>query len=249
MVDSNIIHKINSSNRKLLLLDYDGTLVPLKNFPNESIPSRRLIELLQKAISNSQTELFVVTGRSRFEIDNFLGDLQIDLIAEHGAFIKKNGNWIESQQYKEFWKNDVRLLLDKITCQFTHSFVEEKSFSLAWHYRNVEEHISDQHLNELILSLQALSESSKFRIIKGNKVIEIVNSEINKGFAVKKIVESSSYDCIVCIGDDTTDEDMFSYLANNKKAISIKVGEGASFAKHRLNDVDSVLQFLEKIIK
>ncbi len=247
MIKTELINKIRKTTNKLILLDYDGTLVNYAPLPDKAIPSEHLLNVLIKLIDNSQTKVIIITGRGHQDIDKFLGHLPMTIIAEHGAMTKENGKWKKQINDDGSWKNKILPLLNTATLTCPKSFIEEKHFSLAWHYRSVETNTGQIHSRELIRIIENVVQSYNLKIMDGNKVVEITTGETSKGKAIQHLIESNSYDCILCIGDDKTDEDMFEYLLKNENAITIKVGKGDTLAKHRLETVEQVLLLLVQL--
>jgi trehalose 6-phosphate synthase/phosphatase len=242
-----LIDKYKNAGKRLVLLDYDGTMVSYAPLPHQATPSNHLLRILKKLIQTPRTKLVVITGRRVQDIDRFLGHLPIDIIAEHGAMMKHDGKWEKKIKEEPSWKSKVLPLLNKLTMTCPQSFVEEKHFSLTWHYRNVEPNMGLIHSRELIRLLENFIHSYNLKIIDGNKVVEIITTETNKGEAIGYLTDTNSYDCILCIGDDKTDEDMFKYLENYESAITVKVGPGNTAAKYKLETVEEVIAFLEQL--
>lgn len=239
--------KYKSAGRKLLLLDYDGTLVEFNPVPEKAIPTENLSNILLKLINQSQTKVIVISGRGCQDIDKLLGHLPIDIIAEHGAFIKERGKWKNQVIDDSVWKKETLSVLNQIVLTCPQSFIEEKNVSLTWHYRNSETNLGYAQSRELIYLLKDIVRSYNLKILDGNKIIEILPRNIGKGKAVKKIIEQGKYDSVLSIGDDKTDEEMFDFLLNNDNAITIKVGNGSTHAKYKLDDVSSVISLLEQL--
>ena len=124
--------------------------------------------------------------------------------------------------------------MDKFVSKCPHSFIEKKDFSIAWHYRNADLTEGMIRAKELYEELFNGTTHLPLNVLNGNKVIEVRNKGVNKGAAIEKLT-MSSYDFVLCIGDDKTDEDMFVKLARMTEAYTIKVGNEASFAKYNLH--------------
>jgi trehalose 6-phosphate synthase/phosphatase len=242
-----IIDKYRIAKNRLVLLDYDGTLVNLTPIPHTTRISDHLFDILLKIVDTPQTELYIITGRWFKEIDKIFDHLPIDIIAEHGAMIKKNGIWENKLNNNCAWKETVLPILNQVAISCPESFVEEKSFSLAWHYRNAELQSGFNHSRELISILEKTVQSYNLKVLDGNKVVEVMNSEVGKGNAVKKLFEQKKYDFILSMGDDTTDEEMFEFLLPFSKAFTIRVGNGDTFAKYKLSDINEVGLLLKQL--
>ncbi|MGQ0827656.1 MAG: trehalose-phosphatase [Bacteroidota bacterium] len=235
----------NTNNSKLILLDYDGTLVDYSSIPDQALPTERVLSLLRKLIQKPSLKVVIITGRRHLDIENLIGNLSIDIIAEHGAMIKENGNWKEHIKTNGSWKKAILPFIHRLVSERPDSFIEEKKFSLTWHYRNLEPIGGYIFSRELIRTLSDKVIPYDLKIVDGNKIIEIMPSQMGKGNAIQHLLEKICYDLILSIGDDKTDEDMFTVLANNKNSFTIKVGYGNTSAKHKLDSVNDVLTFLE----
>jgi trehalose 6-phosphate synthase/phosphatase len=235
-----IIDKYKNAKSRLVLLDYDGTLIDHTPIPYTTRLSDHLFDILIKIVGTPQTELFIITGRSYKDIDKILDHLPIDIVAEHGAMIKEDGLWENKLNNNCAWKETILSILNQVTLSCPESFIEEKSFSLAWHYRNAELQSGFMRSRELISILERIVHAFNLKILDGNKVVEIMNSEVGKGNAVKRIFEQKNYDFVLSIGDDTTDEEMFEFLLPVSKAFTIKVGNGVTFAKYKLPGINEV---------
>ncbi|RYE22242.1 MAG: trehalose-phosphatase, partial [Sphingobacteriaceae bacterium] len=123
------------------------------------------------------------------------------------------------------------------------SFIEEKTYSLAWHYRKVETGLGELRAGELVNNLRFITADQGLQILPGNKVIEVKNIEINKGKTALALLHGKQYDFIMAIGDDYTDEDTFKAMPDN--AATIKVGSNSSAAKYYVTDVKEVRNLLQ----
>jgi trehalose 6-phosphate synthase/phosphatase len=242
-----LIEKYRKAGNKLVLLDYDGTLVSFASLPEKAIPSNHLLDILKRISNTPQTRMIIITGRSYQDIDKLTGHLSIDIIAEHGAVIKENGKWENQIIDKCLWKGSVISLLNSYSLKCPGSFVEKKQFSVAWHYRNCKPASGYKYSRELIGLLEEFSQGNDLKVFDGNRVVEILPEKIGKGEAIKEIIEQKNYDCILSIGDDKTDEEMFRFLSDNDNAVTIKVGKGSTVAKYRVKDEIDVVKLLEQV--
>ncbi len=241
----NLLEKYKQAKNRLILLDYDGTLVDFTSVPDDAVPTTELLCTLQKIATKPNTNLIIISGRNQKDIEKFVGFLPIDIIAEHGAIIKFQGKWQKRNIDISEWKEPVLAILNEAFSSCPGSFIEMKTYSLAWHYRNAD--TGDMQSRNLIDILEKMSNSYNFKILDGNKVVEIKSNVIGKGEAVKYIIEKNNYDFVLCIGDDKTDEDMFDFFYNRPEAITIKVGDGNTFAKYHLGNVNNVIELLKQL--
>ena len=235
-----------NSNKRLILLDYDGTLVPFSPIPSEASPSADLLEILSCLSEDPANDVYIISGRDSATLENWLGHLPLGIVSEHGAKTKKRGgDWKNQMNGSQAWRDEVSQIMAGYVQRCANSFVETKEYSIAWHYRNVNIHQAKLRSSELYSELLDLIKNHDLHILKGNKVIEVRNQGVDKGSAVQRILAKKQYDFITAFGDDTTDEDMFRILADRKHAYTLKVGDQASFAKYNLHTPYMVLSLLE----
>lgn len=236
----------NATNR-LILLDYDGTLVNFTPIPDTAILTEEITLIIRKLVRNPNTELFIITGRSNGDIDRFLNHIPINIIAEHGAIMKKDGQWKNQIKASNRWKKAIIPILNDMITRCPGSYLEEKRFSLTWHFRNAETGVGNSCSRELIHLLGKVIHPLNLKILDGNKVVEILSVKTGKGRAVKNLFEQNNYDFILSIGDDATDEEMFEFFLNKSNAFTIKVGEGSTSAKSKLNTINDVASLLKQM--
>lgn len=237
----------NESNRRLFLLDYDGTLSPIITDPSKSKPSVGIVELLKKLTSDFNVNVAIISGRDK-QFLNYIFDPKTILSAEHGAFLRIPGqDWELQYDYDDQWKKNVLSIFQKYTDRCAGSFIENKSTSLAWHYRNTEKEYANIRSREFIEELESkIGTKSNLTIIDGDKVVEMKPSDADKGIAARKICDLYQPDFILSIGDDRTDEDMFKALPDN--ALTIKVGVKNSYAKFSVKTQEEVMTILKTFL-
>jgi trehalose 6-phosphate synthase/phosphatase len=242
-----LFEKYRNAARKAVLLDYDGTLVNYTAVPEAERLSEYLSDILIKLFDPPQKEVFIITGRSVHDISKILDHLPVNIIAEHGAMVRENGIWKKTVSNDSSWKGKFIPILNQFSSRCPKTFTEEKNFSLTWHYRSAESAAGYALSRELLKQLSVLIRSLDLRLLDGNKVIEILTKETGKGLAVKKLLEQNSFDFVLSIGDDATDEEMFEFLYDQTNAFTIKVGDGDTFARYKLNSINDVVVLLKQL--
>jgi trehalose 6-phosphate synthase/phosphatase len=231
-----LLDKYRRSQKRLLLLDYDGTLVPFSSFPDLSKPDKTVVTLLKDLSADSRNLIYIISGRDSETLQSWLGHLPLHLIAEHGAMTKSIANgWKTDFEFNidENWKFIIASVMETYVKRCANSFIEMKNFSVAWHYRNADPEQAKIRCAELFSELTEHSNYLNVQVVQGNKVVEVRIKGIDKAYIVKKLLKDN-YDFILACGDDSTDEEMFRMLANNENAFTIKIGDEASFAKYNL---------------
>lgn len=233
--------------RRLLLLDYDGSLVPYTENYQDAAPPKTLFRLLQDLSSDKRNSVVLVSGRSVTNLEAWFPGLPMSLIAEHGAMVKKTGNktWRIIEKADTEWKQLLQPVLDKYAALTPGAKVEVKPHSLVWHYRAASPYYAQKYAVIIKRVLRPVLSKYGLEIMQGNKVLEIKNPNISKGIAIQPWLKRN-YDFIVAIGDDNTDEDLFGALP--AAAYSIKVGRGRTLARYRLPSYKGALGLLRKLV-
>lgn len=238
-----ILADYEQAETRLLFLDYDGTLVGFNSDPALAVPPEDTLENLEILTKDPRNKVIIISGRKKESLDEWLGQLKLDLVAEHGSWIKLfKQEWKSVNQQNMAWKEELNNILDQFSIKTAGSFVEEKSYSLAWHYRNVDPMLADIRKNELLEMLNKFISDKKLNIQEGNKVIEVKPHNINKGAAAQKWIDTIAADFILAIGDDFTDEDTFKVMP--AEAYTIKVGLGDTIAKLKIEGIKGVSKLI-----
>lgn len=227
-----ILQQVSQSNKTLLLLDYDGTLVPFFDNPEDSVPDEELMRSLQNLAENPQVELVFISGRPAKFLEEHLGALKVTLVAEHGIWLKeKNSQWESIVELPdEVWKQEARKILDFYIDRTPGSFLEEKENALVWHFRKVEKDLAALRSSEMASHLKHVLTGKGVEILQGNKVVEIKPAAMNKGKIALRLQQKFQPVYTIAVGDDQTDEYIFKAL--QQKATTIKVGSGQTFAQY-----------------
>ena len=235
-----------SSKKRIIFLDYDGTLVGFYANPNDSKPDAELKKILTALTTDTNNEVVVISGRGRDTLDKWLKPFPIHLIAEHGVWHKKSGDsWKKWVDIDNSWKEEFSNVLEMYVDRTPGSFIENKDYSLVWHYRKVETGLGELRSRELTSHLKYISSERDIQVQEGDMVIEIKHSAVNKGTATTRWLENSNHDFYMACGDDSTDEDTFKVMPDN--AYTLKVGASSSAAKYRVEnfkDIRSILKIL-----
>jgi trehalose 6-phosphate synthase/phosphatase len=245
-VEKKLIEDYRNAKQRLLLLDYDGTLIPFSRRPEQARPDAEVLGLLKRLEERDGNELVIMSGRDKKSLTNWFQKLRAGFIAEHGVWLReKDGQWSEIEYLRQDWKEEIRSVLELYVDRTPGSFIEEKDYSLAWHFRRADPEFALMRVAELKELLMKLTENFDLGIIEGNKMLEVKNAGINKGRAALNWITKQDWDFILAVGDDVTDEDIFEVLPEN--AYSIMVGFGASKAKYNVPSIDRVRFLLKEM--
>lgn len=245
---SSIQNEYEKSKKRLLFLDYDGTLAGFHKDPQKASPDEELYQLLDALHNQENTTVFLISGRDKQTFGRWFLPKKYNMIVEHGVWISKNGDEFKMlEQVKGEWMGKIRPVLESFVDRTPGSFIEEKNYSLAWHYRNTDPDFGDKRATELNTVLRSLIGNDDISVLNGNKVMEIKNSNVNKGRAATRMLTEDDYDFVFAIGDDWTDEFMFQELPET--AITVKVGLKKTHAKYHVENTTRVRQLLKRFTK
>jgi trehalose 6-phosphate synthase/phosphatase len=249
-IDADAVAKAYAASaHRLLLLDYDGSLVSYKDRPEKATPPEDLISILRALAGDQRNSTIVISGRKRADLAGWFGDIPgLWLAAEHGALIRPAG----AEEWKPLrpglsrdWMQRVLPVLEHFVERTPGSFIEEKEYSLVWHYRQAEATFAEWVVHELVAMLEDMLAETELRALRGRKIVEVKPLWIHKGaMAEKFIAESGPADFKFAVGDDRTDEDLFQALG--QEAWTVRVGGGRSRARFSLPGPDDVKALLAR---
>jgi trehalose 6-phosphate synthase/phosphatase len=231
----------------VLILDYDGTLVPTARTPSAAPPDSDLRALLRALAARPRTRVHVVSGRPREDLEAWLGDLPIGLHAEHGFWSRppSGSPWLARRTLDDGWKRHVRPLLDELTASTPGSFVEEKTSALVWHYRLADPEFAARQSRDLRLHLVNALSNAPVEVLSGDKVVEVRAQGIHKDVVLHALAIPDGAS-IVAMGNDSTDDDLFRALPDT--ALTVHVGRGATHARYRIWSVDQARALLRRLL-
>jgi trehalose 6-phosphate synthase/phosphatase len=188
----------------------------------------------------------IISGRERASLEEWFGDLPIGIVAEHGVWLRgRDGQWVTAEPMTDEWKPRISPVLDLFVDRTPGSFVEEKDFSLAWHYRTIHPAFAETRVAELKAALVGIASDLDVTIVEGHKVVEIKSARVNKGSAAHRWMGQEDIEFVLAIGDDRTDEDMFEMAPDD--AWTIKVGRGSTHAHFSVRGVKEVHDLLARM--
>lgn len=243
------LQAFRSAARRLLFLDYDGTLVPFAPMPDLAFPDEDLRALLAQLAADEATEVHVLSGRSRVSLDGWLGNLPLTLHAEHGFWSRERGGaWSSVSPAPIEELRAVEAAMSAVARRTLGSFVERKGASIAFHYRMAEPVLAARRLMDLRRDLRSVL-AGNLEILEGVRVLEVKVRGIDKSAAARSVVarseEKGGACAVLAIGDDRTDEDVFATLPSN--ALTVRVGQGATRARYRIDGPQAVRELLRSL--
>jgi trehalose 6-phosphate synthase/phosphatase len=233
-----------------------------------------VIRLLRDIAAVPKTRVLILSGRDRKTLGAWLSELPIDLASEHGAWVLEPANasrpgprnWIASPLQDGVasapWKQPVLAMLREASLMLPGSLVEEKTASLAFHYRRSRSimeqspDVVDDAVRGLRASLAQLTSGMPCRVLDAKEALEVRALAVNKGALLRCVVAGTDTDFVLVVGDDETDEDAFAEIMacgcpDTKKArtaVTVRVGHVLSRARWNVADVPAVHSLLWSLI-
>jgi len=245
-LQAEVVRKHHAAKRALLLLDYDGTLVPLAPRPDQAVPNREVLDVLARLARDPRNVVYAISGRDRGTLQRWLGETGIGLIAEHGSWLKEPGAEFRlSKPLSADWKEQVGSILRLFVSQVAGSLLEEKDYAMAWHYRAADPELGAQRAKELIDELTQFTANLDIHVLEGKKVVEVRSAGVDKGTIAAELLLRLEPDFVLAAGDDQTDEALFRALPPS--AISVHVGAQFSNARYCLGAPPDVVSLLKQL--
>ncbi len=242
-----LVKNFNDAKSRIIIVNYDGTLVPYSKYPASAEPPDALLGLLQTLDARVSTDIVIISGRGKDELEEWLGDLPVNLTAEHGSWIRQSGEkeWHLLKPLSSEWKEEVIPILDMYTDRLPGSYVQEREYSVAWHYHRADIEQASQLVKEVNDHLLSITTNISAHVIHGSKVIEVSNSGINKGELAMHWLSKKDYDFILAIGAGWSDEMLFQTMPAH--AWSVKVGLSQTAANYVVKDQADAIDLLNKL--
>ena len=244
-----IVQCYRLAERRLLLLDYDGALVPFTSRPERAVPPPELKILLSSLAADPRNLAVLISGRKRSDLDGWFGDVPgLGLAAEHGAAVRQPGA-VEWKPLRPFssrdWMERIRPVLEHFVNRTPGSFIEEKEYALVWHYRMSAPEFGEWLARELVAMLEGMLAETELRAIRGRKIVEVKPLWIHKGAVAERFASAYGHEGFqLAIGDDRTDEDTFEALPQS--AWTVHVGMERSRARFFVSDPSQVIDLLNR---
>ncbi len=228
-----------------LLLDIDGTILDLAPAPQEVWVPGELRDTLSRLEDLTGGAVALVSGRSLHDIDLIFSPLQLAAVGGHGAELRVTPGGEAVTRAREL-NPALKRKLATLTELGPGILIEDKSYSLALHYRLAPE--QGEALREAIMNICATAPRGSIEILPGKLVFEIKMAGINKAGAVRELMKYPPFAGRnpIFIGDDTTDEPVFPILSQFG-GLGFSVGRVVADVNGHFEKPESVRAWLSRI--
>jgi trehalose 6-phosphate phosphatase len=237
------LHEIARVKRLLVALDFDGTLAPEVDDPEQAraTPEARAAVLALLAIPNTRVAL--ISGRSIASLEQ-VSDLPDEalLVGSHGIEIRLDhpGDTVSLDTSEIEQVSVLGGVLGEVADSFDQVWLETKPAGFALHTRLASDHNS--RVAHLVALSEATAEVDNLTVRRGKDVLEFSVRGETKGDAVEHLRAYTSANAVFYAGDDVTDEDAFAALGPDD--LGLKSGAGETIASHRVAGPHQVAQVL-----
>ena len=214
-VRERLVRRFSRARARAVLLDYDGTLRELEVHPDLAVPTPEIRALLRQLASLPATDVHIVSGRRRRNLEQWFGQLPIHLSAEHGYLARAPGEeWRTLVDLDLSWMRPIERLLRRLAADVPGAHVERKSCSVAWHYREAEPEYGSWRAHELLNDLGQHLAGLPADVLQGHRVIEVRARGVDKGLYVRSVFPDGKAPnrFVMGLGDDRTDHDLLDAL-------------------------------------
>ncbi|KAI4344365.1 hypothetical protein L6164_011599 [Bauhinia variegata] len=257
----NIVSAYKDTHSRLILLDYDGTMMPHASI--NKTPSSEVISVLNCLCSDPRNIVFIVSGRDKDCLSKWFSPCpKLGLSAEHGFFTRfRRDSPLETCGLTmDFdWKKIAEPVMALYTEATDGSFIEQKESALVWHYQEADPYFGSCQAKELLDHLESVLANEPVVVKRGQHIVEVKPQGVSKGIVVENLISTmrtreKSPDFLLCIGDDRSDEDMFESISRTvsnpnlptiEQVFACTVGQKPSMAKYYLDDTTEVIKLLQ----
>ncbi len=237
--------------RRLLVLDFDGTLSPIVDRPEDAALAPGVHEALETL--TRRTAVVVLSGRPVAELVPRMGDLRLTMIGGHGAEIRRP----DGEETALFDSERYGSTLDRVAERVSEIIdpdrgwqLERKHASLAIHHRRADDDEVEQLLPQLreVISDHA-NEKPGWELLDGKRVLEMRPLGVDKGEALRWAASRYPGRRPLVIGDDVTDEDAFRAARKlGGDGVLVAAEPRPTSARWRLDDTSRVVELLNQLL-
>ncbi len=229
-----------------VLVDFDGTLIPLASTPEQAHGNQEALDALIELANAPSTRVVVISGRPREALESRLDSFpNVWLVAEHGAWQRDDQGWhllpIEGTP-----PHRIARTLESLAARYPGALVERKTWSACLHFRRVSPSLRDALLSRAHKAMTAwIRKHAEYELLVANEALEVRHRSAHKGRAVPWLRAHLGRESrFIALGDDTTDEDMFAAMEPEDLSIRVGLSERPTQAEARLSSPSEVLALL-----
>lgn len=238
-----ILARLREAQKVAFLLDFDGTLVPLRPHPSEVRVPAPVKKVLRRLAGNPRLFVAIVSGRRVRDLKALLHVKGLHYVGLHGAESPRGNARVARSTVAALHAAKRAAARNLLPC--VGIWVEDKGLAFAVHYRQAKPAARDAASAALAKLLKPSGDA--LHVLDGSRVWEVLPKEVEgKSSAVLRILKDLPPGTpAVYIGDDGTDELAFKALAGQ---ITIRVGhDRPTHARYYLRTPSDAVRFLARL--
>ncbi|MHC4664168.1 MAG: trehalose-phosphatase [Planctomycetota bacterium] len=240
--------KLAEADRRILMLDYDGTLAPFRVERDKAVPYPGVADILNRIAESDSCRMVIVSGRNSCELPPLLGlKTACEIWGSHGFERMFPDGRIENAPLDGQAENVLTKAREAAVKLGFENLIEEKPGCLALHWRGQPENRINEIRTKTEIIWGSFADGKTVGLHSFDGGLELRASGRDKGDAVRAVLsEEKEIFVAAYLGDDTTDEDAFVEI--NGKGLSVLVREELheSEAQMWLRPPDELLDFLRR---
>lgn len=222
ITSADIASTYSAANQRLIILDYDGVIVPVVSHPGLTIPTTDVLSCIHQLCNDSKNNVVIVSNRDTEHLDKYWSDSGATMVAENGAFYKHPGEaWSTVFTQSSDWIDRITPVMNALSFQFEGTFIDRKATSISWHYGAAKNEISDVDLAQIAAAIKASSQTREFALHIGQQQMELTTRGIDVGSFIAKWIGSKNFDFILAIGEAQTDHNLFGLFTDGSFTIRV----------------------------
>ncbi|ACU34338.1 trehalose-phosphatase [Actinosynnema mirum] len=230
--------------RLLVACDYDGTLAPIVENPEDARPLPEAVGALRSLAGLHETTTAVISGRALRDLATLSRlPAEVHLVGSHGSEFDVG--------FVHALDADARALhrrledeLEKLVDGSEGVSLEIKPASIAVHVRRAPAEVGERVLEAVRTGPCTWG---GVQVTEGKAVVELAVVQTDKGHALDVLRHRVSATASVFVGDDVTDEKAFARLSGPD--VGIKVGDGETLAQYHITDSPDVSMVLALLLE
>lgn len=248
---SEAIARVAAAPKFALVTDLDGSLVPFDVDPERAAPSPAVVRILDELAGLPDTLVVVASGRRQQDLERFFGrHPRIELVAEHGLWIREHGVWRMTADAPAPELDRLAEDLTSLASKYEGAWIELKTRGVVLHVRAMVEPFKHRLLGEAAPFFdRSLSGHPTLERLDGDEVIEIRIKGVTKARAIQLVHKRVGDDVtIMALGDDVTDEDMFRALSHGDVGVHIGPLNHPTAAEIELADTSQAIAMIAALL-
>lgn len=237
---------VSLATRRLLMLDFDGTLAPFTVARDAARPLPRSLELLARIAGAGGTDLAIVSGRPVSDLERLLGPVPVLLVGDHGWEVRENGGEVVRHPLPPAARETLDEAERRARAAGWSEQLERKRPAVVLHTRALPPERARDVEERCAAAWQPLAEAGHVRLDRIDRGLELRARGHDKGAVVRSLLSRSPVGTLaVFVGDDVTDEDAFEAVRDHGFGVRVGGTGRTTMAMGLLPSVEAVADFLE----